>query len=192
MGNLTQIKYVDKTNTEYLFNIPSNLSQLVNDIGFMTSDTFNQMVSNYLNKNTGGKLSGDVVLKDSSYVFGSKQAEAGDVLTAYTNTFRSSTGCFGSISTNIPQTLGGVTVPAGWYNYIYIPHRHGTMTGDNYLYGTLILNDMTTANKNTYIMNFAGGTLQKCFKVADEQWVKDNPKYVFTLSGSTLSLTTNY
>ena len=169
MPDLTQIKYVDKTNTEYIVNIPSNLSQLVNDIGFMTSPTFDQMVSNYLNKNTGGTLSGDVVLKDSSYVFGSKLAAAGDVLTAYTNTFQPSTGCFGSIATNVSQELGGVMIPAGWYNYIYIPHRQGTMAGDNFQYGTLILNDMTTAEKNTYIMNFAGGGLQKCFKVADEQ-----------------------
>ena len=192
MGNLNQVKFTDKNNTEYLFNIPSNLSQLVNDIGFITSDTFNQMVSNYFNKNTGGLLSGDIVLKDSSYVFGSKQAEAGDVLTAYTNTFRSSTRCFGSISTNIPQALGGVTVPAGWYNYMYAPHRVGGTGEDNQNYGTLFLNDMVTANTNSYIITFTNGSAARCVKLTNEDWIKANQKYDISLSGDTLTIKENY
>lgn len=60
---------------------------------------------------------------------------------------RYSSGCCGSVSTGSAYTLSGVTIPAAWYNYIWIPHRsggvNGSASGDNCNYGTLYLTGMT-------------------------------------------------
>lgn len=60
---------------------------------------------------------------------------------------RYSSGAMGSLATGSAYTLSGVTIPAAWYNYIWVPHRsggvNGAASGDNCNYGTLYLTGMT-------------------------------------------------
>lgn len=63
------------------------------------------------------------------------------------NELRYSNGCMGSASITTAYTYDNVTIPTGWYNFIYSPHRSGGINGqanqDNCNYGNLILMDMT-------------------------------------------------
>lgn len=47
---------------------------------------------------------------------------------------------------------------AGWYNYIYLPHRNGIEGGDNYKYGTLLCFPMTTNSSSIVIIHNINGT----------------------------------
>lgn len=63
------------------------------------------------------------------------------------NELRYSSGVMGSASITTEYTSGAVTIPTGWYNFIYSPHRSGgisgSASGDNCNYGSLILIGMT-------------------------------------------------
>lgn len=78
---------------------------------------------------------------------------------------RLSSGCIGSVSITTAYTSNGITIPATWYNYIYIPHRTGgidgsaTGAGDNVNYGTLILSGMTGGKELAFKVNYDGGAI---------------------------------
>ena len=85
----------------------------------------------------------------SSIAMGSYQATAttvGDLV----EEVRFSSGCAGSVSIGTAYTKNGVTIEAGWYNFMYMPHRsggvNGTASGDNCNYGNMLLFGMN----NTY------------------------------------------
>ena len=83
----------------------------------------------------------------NSTAMGSYQATA-TTIPNLVEEVRYSSGCMGSVSieTAYTATAGG-TIAAGWYNFIYSPHRSGgssgAASGDNHIYGTLILCGMT-------------------------------------------------
>ena len=62
--------------------------------------------------------------------------------------------CGGSICTSAADK----GVPAGWYNFLYIPHRTG-IGGDNYLFGTLLLYPMVTNSDLFYVIHHSVGTV---------------------------------
>lgn len=65
-------------------------------------------------------------------------------------------GSFGSFNlTTAVSSMG-----AGWYNYIYIPHRTGLQGGDNYKYGTMLCFPMTTNSSSIVIIHNIGATWQ--------------------------------
>ena len=51
-------------------------------------------------------------------------------------------GRMGSVLLNA-STVSNTSIPAAWYNYIWIPHRTGAAADDNQNFGTLILTPMT-------------------------------------------------
>ena len=63
---------------------------------------------------------------------------------------RFSSGCAGSVNISTNYTANNITITAGWYNFLYIPHRsggiNGAASGDNCDYGNLLLCGMN----NTY------------------------------------------
>ena len=61
--------------------------------------------------------------------------------------------CGGSINTAADKGL-----PAGWYNFLYIPHRTGRGR-DSYMYGTLLIFPMTTNASNFYIIHHVNGNV---------------------------------
>ena len=51
-------------------------------------------------------------------------------------------GSLGSVYVNA-STVGSLSIPAKWYNFIWLPHLTGRDSGDNQQYGTLILTPLT-------------------------------------------------
>ena len=80
---------------------------------------------------------------------GSYQAAATTV-SGLVDEVKMSSAVMGSANIATAATYNGVTIPAGWYNFIYSPHRsggiNGAASGDNTSYGTLILSSMTGGN----------------------------------------------
>ena len=63
--------------------------------------------------------------------------------------------CGGSINT----TASSKGIPAGWYNFLYIPHKTGVGGGDNHLYGTLLVFPMTSNTQYFYYIHHTNGTV---------------------------------
>ena len=64
-------------------------------------------------------------------------------------------GSIGSIS-----LVASNGIPGAWYNYVYIPHRHGGTTGDNKSFGTILLFPMTSTG-NCYIVRCSNDTVSE-------------------------------
>ena len=122
----------------------------------------------------GGKMTGDLRLKNNAMAMGSAQLTSTTLSDAYNNELKSSNGLMGSISLAGQESIAGVNIPAGWYNYLYIPHRDGGLDGDDFQYGTLLLSDMTTGNYNTYLITITGGAFTKCMQIPSMAWVQSN------------------
>lgn len=81
------------------------------------------------------------------------------------NEVRASSGAMGSAYIASAYTYGSITIPATWYNYLYIPHREGgagrrtDMSGDNPNYGNLILYGMTSSSPQMYRIRHYSGTV---------------------------------
>ena len=75
---------------------------------------------------------------------------------------RYTNGQMGSVTINTAYTLNNITLPTGWYNYIYMPHRSGgisgSASGDNCNYGNLVLYGMTN-NTAMYEIRLANGSI---------------------------------
>lgn len=81
-------------------------------------------------------------------------------LDGFVNEIKFSNGATGSFSLNTAYTRDGITIPTGWYNFIFSPHRTGGLNGgangDNTNYGNLILMGMTGTRK-VYKIRVSGG-----------------------------------
>lgn len=80
------------------------------------------------------------------------------------NEVRASSGAMGSVYITSAYTFGGITIPATWYNFLYIPHREGgaerrtDLSEDNPNYGNLFLYGMTGSSSQAYrIRHYNGG-----------------------------------
>lgn len=122
--------------------VPTLTSDLVNDSGFIT----NSAISGKLDK-TGGTMTGQLKTSYKNSVAMGSYGTAQTTVDGLVNEVRFSSGVMGSASINTAYTKNGVTIPTGWYNFIFSPHRsggeNGQASGDNCNYGTLILAPMT-------------------------------------------------
>lgn len=93
-----------------------------------------------------------------SVAMGSYQATA-TTIPDLANELRFSSGCCGSFNLSTAYTLNGYTIPKGWYNFFYAPHRSGgnsgAAVGDNCSYGALILFGMTV--NGAWRLRYANG-----------------------------------
>lgn len=108
---------------------------------------------------------GSATLSKTSYNYNGGAIPGTKLATATTvpnliDEVRYTNGQMGSVQLLTAYTLSAVTIPAGWYNYQYIPHRYGGIDGeqpttdaDNVIYGTLILYGMTANQGITYKIN---------------------------------------
>lgn len=98
----------------------------------------------------GGTMTGQLLTSYKSSVamgsYGSSQTTVGGLV----GEVRYSSGCAGSVSIGTAYTANGVTIPTGWYNFMYMPHRsggkNGSADGDNANYGNLFLFGMNNTN----------------------------------------------
>ena len=131
--------------------IPTKTSQLSNDSGYIT----NSALSGYMPL-SGGTFTGSVHNSFGAKLIGSKLEEEGDIPTLI-DALSKGCGAMGSVQITTAYTKNNVTIPATWYNYIYIPHRWGSQEGDNSQYGTLILMEMTSFGGCNYIVHWSNG-----------------------------------
>lgn len=113
---------------------------------------------------TGGTMTGQIKTSfNESVAVGSYQAHAATIPNLVQE-LRYSSGCMGSASISIKYN----SIPAGWYNFIYIPHRSGGVNGlasdDNCDYGSLILIGMTMINQ-AWIIEFQSGKIVSYFSI---------------------------
>jgi hypothetical protein len=92
---------------------------------------------------------------DSKYCYAAMQTGSIDDLYSQR---KDTPGGVGSISLTKKSSGTGSEIPAGWYNYAYLPHRVGGPTGDNGNYGTILLFPMTFIG-TSYIVQCAGGSI---------------------------------
>lgn len=113
---------------------------------------------------TGGTMAGQIKTSfNNSVAVGSYQAYA-TTIPNLVQEVRYSSGCMGSVSIS----TGYDSIPAGWYNFIYIPHRsggvNGSEIGDNCDYGSLILIGMTMTNQ-AWIIEFQSRNIVAYFSI---------------------------
>ena len=97
---------------------------------------------------------------------------------------RYSSGAAGSASINTAYTKSGVTIPTGWYNYFYMPHRsggkNGAANGDNHQYGNLFLFGMNNTN-GQFVVRVSSGAIAEVVKlvttasiISEDKLLQDN------------------
>lgn len=108
--------------------------------------TSHQDISGKLDK-SGGTMTGQLKTSYCESVAMGSYGSAQTTVDGLVNEVRFSSGVMGSASINTAYTKNGTTIPTGWYNFIFSPHRsggvNGSASGDNCNYGTLILAPMT-------------------------------------------------
>lgn len=111
----------------------------------------------------GGTMTGQLLTSFKSAVAMGSYGTAQTTLPNFVAEVRFSSGCMGSVSINTAYTKNGTTIPTGWYNFIYSPHRSGgnsgAASGDNCNYGTLILSGMTMS-AGPFFIQVNGGSIQ--------------------------------
>ena len=119
---------------------------------------------------TGPGLNGATLTNELKLSFGNSVANGSYIPTSTTleeicSELSLSSGCSGSISLSTAYSYLGMYVKEGWYNYIWIPHRtggkNGAPSGDNCLYGTLLLYGMVSNNiyKHSYRVIWGGNKI---------------------------------
>lgn len=143
----------------------------LSDLIINNSDAI-KTLENYSNEKflpkAGGTMTGQ--LKTSfkgSVATGSYQAEATTLVNLLKEVCLSS-GCMGSVN----LTTAYKSIVAGWYNFLYIPHRsggvNGSASGDNCNYGTLLLYGMTVGGAGAHWrISYGGGNIGTIQQVVD-------------------------
>lgn len=92
----------------------------------------------------------------SDEVFFAGELNAGSALDAI-NQLKEGYGQCGSVHITA-CTYQNVSIPEGWYNFLWIPHRNGGTAGDNFKYGTLTLYPMNMTG-NVYVIQYSQGNI---------------------------------
>ena len=183
-------------------NLKANSSSLAT---VATSGSYTDLLNPPTIPDISGKVdkAGDTMtgqLKTSTYSsvamgsYGSSQ----NTIPNFCNEIRKSSGATGSVNITTAFTKNNVTISAGWYNFIYSPHRsggnNGQESGDNTNYGTLILNTMNASYNDaaTYILRVSNSStnnyVEHVRKIIDSHLFKSGT-YVANFSANTVHIT---
>lgn len=92
----------------------------------------------------------------SDEVFYADQLKQGNVSNII-NQLKEGHGQCGSVYVD-DCTYQNVSIPKGWYNFLWIPHRNGGTERDNSKYGTLTLYPMNMTG-NIYVIQYSRGKI---------------------------------
>lgn len=92
----------------------------------------------------------------SDEVFYAGELNAGSALDAI-NQLKEGYGQCGSVHITA-CTYQNVSIPEGWYNFLWIPHRNGGKERDNFNYGTLTLYPMNMTG-SIYVIQYSQGKI---------------------------------
>lgn len=136
----------------------------------------------------GDSMTGQLLTSFKSSVAMGSYGTSTTTIPALMNEVRYSSGCMGSISVNTAYTLNGITIPTGWYNFIYTPHRSGgnsgQASGDNHLYGNLLLFGMNNSN-GMYRIRYSNG-------ISEVERFLFSGTIIARSAARTIAATTNY
>jgi phage minor structural protein len=147
----------DKYSTLTVGSTNTNLNDAIGGMissSSVSAEAFDKLDSEKVNK-SGDTMSGQLKTSYRNSVAMGSYGTAQTTVDGLVNEVRFSSGAMGSASINTAYTKNGVTIPGGWYNFIFSPHRsggvNGQASGDNCNYGTLILTPMTFAGDSFII-----------------------------------------
>lgn len=174
-GNIIASKFILNGGDNDSLLLAGGNTKLISD--FATSDqmtaantSINNLFSGKVSK-AGDTMTGllKTVFKQSVAV-GSYEAAAKTIPDLIAEV-RYSNGCMGSVSITTAYINGNITIPATWYNFLYIPHRTGSSgdpsnpaNGDNCNYGTLFLMGMT-GNDGYYRIRFSNNNIAEVERI---------------------------
>lgn len=125
---------------------------------------------------SGGTMTGQLKTSFKSSVAMGAYGSAQTTVNGLADEVRMSSGCMGSASINTAYTLNNITIPTGWYNFIYTPHRSGGLNGgtdgDNTQYGNLFLLGMNNTN-GQFIVRISSSAIAEVIRIASTSAVKD-------------------
>lgn len=112
---------------------------------------------------SGGTMTGQILTSFKNSVATGSYGSAQNTIDGLVGEVRFSSGCMGSASIGTAYTKGSITIPTGWYNYIYSPHRsggaNGSASGDNCNYGNLLLMGMTVSG--AYLIRVSSSSISE-------------------------------
>lgn len=112
---------------------------------------------------SGGTMTGQILTSFKNSVATGSYGSAQNTVDGLVGEVRFSSGCMGSASIGTAYTKGSITIPTGWYNYIYSPHRsggaNGAASGDNCNYGNLLLMGMTVSG--AYLIRVSSSSISE-------------------------------
>ena len=115
---------------------------------------------------SGGTMTGQLKTSFKTSVAMGSYGSAQSTVEGLVGEVRFSSGCAGSASINTAYTNSGVTIPTGWYNFMYMPHRSGgnsgAADGDNANYGNLFLFGMNNTNGRFIVRVSSGAVADVC------------------------------
>ena len=117
----------------------------------------------------GATMTGQIKTSYKDYIACGSYSTNTTTIPDLINEVRYSSGCMGFIITTSDYRTSNPIIKAGYYDFLYIPHRfggtNGTATGDNCNYGNLLLirNNPAPAgiqyNTRCYIIRLDGGSI---------------------------------
>lgn len=152
--------------------IPSGAKYKINGSNLSASDVGALPTS-------GGTMTGQLLTSYKTSVAMGSYGSAQTTVPNFIDEVRMSSGCCGSVSIGTAYTKNGVTINAGWYNFMYMPHRsggvNGSASGDNCNYGNCFLFGMN----NTYgrfIVRVSSGTIAEVAQIytSIERYTRSN------------------
>lgn len=141
---------------------------------YVSAEAFDKLENNKVSK-SGDSMSGQLLTSYKSSVAMGSYGTSQTTVDGFVEEVRYSSGCMGSISVGTAYTKDGVTIPTGWYNFIYSPHRNGgkngSANGDNQNYGNLLLMGMNNTN-GIFRVRVSSSTIQEVTKLDGDGYVK--------------------
>ena len=162
-GNSTQPVYIDADGKAQVCTTYANATVAV--AGKATNDSDGNAINTTYLKLAGGTMSGQIKTSFQSSVAPGSYCSSQSTVGGLIGEVKFSSGCMGSVNINTAYTLDNVTIPTGWYNFEYIPHRsggvNGAASGDNCEYGILYLHRMNGSEFQDYVVSFSNNTIKK-------------------------------
>ena len=110
---------------------------------------------------SGGTMTGRILTSYKSSVAIGSYHSATTTIPDLAEEIRYSSGVCGSVNITTAYTKDNITIPIGWYNYLWIPHRtgglNGEANGDNCNFGSLYLSGMTLSG--CYMIRYASSAI---------------------------------
>lgn len=133
-----------------------------------TSSNLSKCSTGNIIGSNGGTMTGQLKTSFKQSVAMGSYGSSQTTIEGLAGEVRYSSGCSGSANIGTAYTLGGVTIPTGWYNFSWMPHRsggvNGASSGDNCNYGNLLLFGMNNTN-GRFIIRVSSSEVQEVVRL---------------------------